>query len=1700
MDPEFVDALERMISQSTITMPVGALNKCRLATTSFERQGGTTKCVLHCDSNVAESSYTYDGDIPNPTDPVQTGSSEAVLSTLDVQFTKEFNDNSHIFECDEKSMSRSKYEKGKGQNGRRNNVKETKRRQWKKYQPHSDEEPTIILDAKTLERNRLAHIVNDTPATTRPPASDTLDSILETVREAPSLFGEERNADLDEWVGHLENLAILGYQMNRASNFTDIFVAITAYAKMYIKNRSLILDLYKLIDELSSCPEDEVEPQSWTGRDAMDKWNLFKTNTIFTKISYLITAAMSLSVCNVKNIEWSPMGLKLISLEAATKQLEAVDLIDALIGTFVWIAEVGHRVIEEKSLTPLLYSDANVEKFNTDCDEILATAESVLAGNGGDINDFENKLDKVTQRVCELKTARANGSISIWLQQKYSELVNIKQKVIAKRKNTALRFAPIGWALSGPTAVGKSTLAKLTMKTSLNAMGFSADPDRIMTRDMFDKYDSTFTSDIQGVFLDDVGNGRSDFAEESITSIIIKFFNNVAAQAVKAELNLKGITFIDFKCGVLTANMEGFDATSYTNCKESIHRRFYHVSVKIKEKYRLKGSVSINPYHEDLVDAELTHDIWQLDIKECHVYEKKLGETDSRFVPITVELDGKPVLCENIDLYTYLRVVILLSERHAASQISVLKRSKCFDEMNMCLLCKMPCSMCRCPKDDKESVSPDSLENVGDIIVNAATKSVKNYVQSWFGPVQLFNSMMGFAPIKNMATTSLAKEISHTLNENGTPLAVAITPEWVFRTSLFKRSMNYWQHSSALYNVKPRMKMLSIATTLGVGFGFLRGDKRIIGASLGISWIGGLGLYCNYTNRVKQYKKEYLERRDALTVSCKSIRDGPVPKGVFVVTTLIIGLKLMKMWNNQRVKGISPDGLCKESIDGQPGWFGHMMQKMGVASTTQSVSKSAETSHVAAALDKVQFYASFTRADGSKTRCNIIFPRKCVAWIPLHIFYPGANMEKEPTSLLNVEVQRFKGKTGIFSFKCQLDQCVIMDDLDMVAVYVPNCFDTRDIMKWLPLTKPKGVAQALLQVKTESIERRNRYVSVECGAKGHKYKNFYGGSYTTDLAQTGACMSPLIADRKEPFILGFHIGGNAQLQFGVMQSVTLDQARKSLILLEQKPGVILSAQSVDLPRTQYDEELIDSPEVHPHSMASKIGDYASVDIFGSTRLRTQQKSAVKQSMISDSVLKHTNVPNTWEGPKLNPNWKGFNATLEYVIDPADMFDPALLERARQDWLGELKPLMLKHCREESVRPLTEKESVLGQPGVRFMDAIPMDTGMGFPLFGPKRNHFDEIRDGQTLIDRRPSPRVKTEMVRLMDCWERGERGYPVTTATLKDAPTEIGVEKVRVYQAVAVAFGLHIRKYFLPIARFLHLHPLEAESAVGINAFSPQWEVLMNHAHKFAEDDKVIAWDYSKYDVRMSSQMTRAALLSYIELAQLGQYSEHDIYIMKMMVTDLVHPLMDWNGTLLMTYNMNTSGNNLTVDINSTCGALYVRMGLFQAAPEVKRFKDVVSVSTYGDDLTGSVREDYRNKFNFIVFKEFLTLHKMKVTLPDKSDDVSLFMDKGDADFLKRKTNYISKIGCGLGKLDENSIFKSLHSNLLSRSATPREVATSCIETALHEWFAFGEEHYELRRSQMRLVCDEMDLPIVAVNFTFDDRVESWKEKYSSTL
>jgi len=1581
---------------------------------------------------------------------------------------------------------------------------------WDQYsiEPHGDNEQLneelasqkSSSDA-TIDRNACAEACATNPVTEeqrkdilkQEPVIAALDEMSESVKDVP----EAQQEQVDTWMGHAENLLIFAYQMNRAQNLPDMFAAVAAYVKMYVKGKSVIHELYKLVNELSQSTPDEIQPHGLSD-NIVNGWELIRDHIIFRKVSYLISAAMSLTVSSIKEITWSPGGLKLIHIEAAKEQLKAVDLIDACVKTFAWMTETGWQCMKEKSLAPLLYGNQRMREFNILFNYVSANLDAAMAGNLDDLGGFEKKTDTALDLVCSLKKVKPDGTTAEWLQRKYEVLVEAKERIIAKRRNTNTRFAPIGWSLSGPTGVGKSTLAKLTMLTSLKAMEFAADPSRIITLDEADKYQSTYTSDIEGVYIDDFANMIAQFAAgngDTPCGKLIKFFNNMAAQAIKAEIQQKGVVFIDFKCGVITTNVKDLDARKFSNCPESVLRRFNHVSVEVKPKFRKPGSVSLNAKHPEIKKSKegLLTDVWNITIEEVTAFTAREGRVQYKFEPMTTFINGRKQKCINLSLREYLQVVVEQSRSHKDTQKDVVDRAKAFDSLEYCKTCCMPKPMCECKK-----VEPHAFEVLGDVVADSIKKGVQGYVKSWVSPISFLNSLMGYSPIRKLTTNQLANEIKQDLNIYATPWIAALAPSWFHKTKYFQGAVEGWQTSAAMYDMRRHLQRATFLSAACLGYSAYKRDWIMGTSSVIGSTAAGCFLYAGYCARKMVIRQEYLQTRDALPEYVKTIRDGSVPKFALMSATLVIGVKLLDIWNKNRIATHALDN--PDDIDQSAGWFQKWFSSTGFEYKAATAVKHTSTSQAVATLDKNLWWCVFTRSDGSRTACNIVSLQNGMILMPDHIFYPDADMNKKPCDWVEGVVRRSsKGAGGVMKFKADRNTYSYnFEELDLRLVYVPNLDNVKSNWRYLPLTKPTGNSMATFFVKDADAVTSSETICCSMGNAYHRYRNFYGGSYLSTQSKRGTCMGMLVADRSEPVVLGFHVGGSPDGQ-GYCQTLTVSRYLEGVTALGRQDGVVIMAQSAELPKRQLGRDVLVSDKIHPSSKyIAGLKPEAAISVLGSTKLRTTQKSCVQKSIISDAVTEVCGVSNKWGPPQLSPNWQAYNATLTHIVNPADQFVPSDIERARQDWLKPLIELMKGYAGPENFSKLTWKESIMGISGKRFIDALIMKTSMGFPIFGPKTNHFEEVRQGEKLVDRIASVEVKEEFARLMNCWNSGERGYPVCSATLKDEPTPVDKSKVRVFQAAPIALSLAIRMYFLPIARFLSLHPLVSESAVGVNSFSTDWSELMDHAKKFAKDKKVIAWDYSKYDVRMNSQMTSAVLRSYIDLARAGGYPEEDLKVMNNMIADIVHPLIDWNGTMIMAFNMNTSGNNITVNINSTAGSFYVRMGFFAVYPQAQDFRECVAAMTYGDDFLGSVHPDYRN-FNFETYRVFLEKHGVKITLPDKGDNTCEFMNEDDADFLKRQSNDIEGVPVPIGRLTEDSIWKSLHSNLKSKTETSRNVSISCIETALHEWFAFGKDHYNMRLEQMKEVCAKANLPQTPAFCSYEDRVERWHDHYGSS-
>lgn len=1491
----------------------------------------------------------------------------------------------------------------------------------------------------------------------------------------------------DEHSSVLIQLCSFLYWIRQSKNLMDYSVATMSFLTNLGYNPVTLYLKWKIPSDIFNFSDTTVNTEGC--ENIVDNWRLLKSNPIFSKLSRSFSIISTLLVCVIEKRDFDISWVDTIHSILEKVHTSSFDAIDAIIESISWLCTSGVAIIKTGSITPLLFSNPLVREFDELFISVYSDRSRAINGDLDSLDLYEKKLRRCIEVIELLNNQKIDSVIRRYLHEKYSLLVSVQDSIWTKRKNCEMRFCPIGFSLFGGSGVGKTTVAKMIMRTSLASMGYPYGEDHQITLDMNDKYHSTLTNDIQGIFFDDLANTTSEFAANGQipSSVIIKFFNNVPGQAIKADVSDKGKTMINLKCGIITTNKKDLDAHKYSNCPLSILRRLFHITVSIKPCFQSvscgRATGMLDQQHPRLLDQKT---IGEVDVWNFKVEVAVPGQGDSATFAVYEHQSGdNSINCERIDLRTLLTIVRDLSIEHKRAQDNLMLGSKSGGD-TLCKSCFLPTPVCTCDSDHCE----DIVETEG-------------LFTNWYDPLLWLAPAFGYKPIDNIKPEFVLSQLV-TYADKGFISIAPYLPDFIYQSPLYNYVFSYpasrlidfeWDvnRNLELYfrkNAKHNLAIGFISLFLSYACDYNLWVPYVISNAVIILWI-------SFLIEIRKQRRSALEAsvinsRVQLSTLTKNYRDLIIPRCLLVfsgVSAVVIAFRYMYSLhiNSSRL----PQGsLDPEEVNKQPGWFGNLFrgQTQKVLSQYESNRLPSQTANT---IKKNLFYAEYARDDGSSGSCCAFCPKTGVIIFPKHMFYVNGNMSTDPCSLLTITLRRHNSYGSTFLIVVHWEKCFFFGDLSITQFSNgPSLRDVTNIFS--DSVEGRGYCEFVRRTPTFEIQTESVFATHDI--VGHKHMRFKGSSYTSSLTGSGSCMSVLINSDTPSHIVGFHLGGNATI--GVSMHLPREVLLEAISEVASRTCGTEGSELISYPDTIMGKPFISGP-AHPMAYHNQLGSDTCFEVLGSSKLRMQSKSEVERGYFYDAMVDIMGIKDVWKAPNMLPNWKHYNKFLDKVTKPSLPFDPVHLCRAANDYI---QPLLTK-CKTFTGlrRKLTLEESVMGIPGVRFCDALIMSTSMGYPIFGKKKYHFtDQFDINGNLINRLPSHEVLSEIDRLSDCYKRGVRGCPVFTACLKDEVKDIDSEKVRVFTACPVAFSILVRMYYLPIIIFLKNYPRESEMAVGVNAFGLQWQDLMEHTDAFSDEDGgKFGMDYSSYDTRMNSQITRAVYSILIDLAVHLDYSEDDVIFMRNMVDDLTFPIVDVNGTLYQLYHMNPSGVNLTVEVNCIGNSLYMRLAFFSAIREANTFRDCVRLMTYGDDNKCSVKREYRKFFTFLTVQDYLGNHDIKITPPDKKSQGEHFFGDDKLDFLKRQSQYIPEINRSIGRLEENSIIKSLMYNVKSHSVSKKQTALACVDSAMHEWFAFGRNHYERRRLQLKQVCAFYGIEnYPTLELDFDTRVRSWLDTY----
>jgi hypothetical protein len=746
-------------------------------------------------------------------------------------------------------------------------------------------------------------------------------------------------------------------------------------------------------------------------------------------------------------------------------------------------------------------------------------------------------------------------------------------------------------------------------------------------------------------------------------------------------------------------------------------------------------------------------------------------------------------------------------------------------------------------------------------------------------------------------------------------------------------------------------------------------------------------------------------------------------------------------------------------------------------------------------------YGKIIREGKPNMIVNGLFLRSNIVVIPNHYFADDEEFEV-------VFTYEKPGANG-HEFRTRLSTAssVLIDGTDLRLCYSPTGGSFKDIVEYFPEfdeeIRPIPNHPFRMLYRDAKGEVTSMHGTATMGLQDNSIRRFYGGICRNLTHNTfkGLCGSPVIAETKPPTITGIHLGGLAGKPISNFGSVSKQVLLDTIEELRELGGVLLTGQAGEFPEQQFGVKLMTSEDLNPKSPLNYLPtDHTSqIQYFGSCKGAATFRSDVKPTIMSKDVEEVTGVPNTWGPPKMKPDWFGWQTCMANLSSPGKSFPVKLLQKAIEDFKQPLVDLVRRTRYWRDVTPLSEHETLNGIPGVKFMDAVKLNTSIGYPLGGTKRKHVVENPPTEEHpVNRTYAPAVQKEIDEAYARWSRGERAYLIAKGCKKDEILPSTKEKCRIFYGNPIALTHGIRKYFLPIIRFIQMNPLLSEQAVGINAHSPEWDELSQHIEKFGKE-RTIAGDYSKYDQRMPSQCIEAALRVLIDIAKEMTYTNEDIRTMEAMCGDIVFAYIAFNGDLIgLTEGTHISGNSLTVLINGIVGSLNMRMAYYSIYPWTDDFRAAVALMCYGDDNIGSVRED-RTDFNIDAAATFLAEYGQKLTMPDKESDITKFAT--GADFLCRTSSMCPKRGKRVGALADASIFKSLHNYRRPKGSelTEQQACAQNIDSALNEWFLHGEKVYNERVAQMREIAKRNNLDHISegIHKTYDERIAKWHQDYT---
>lgn len=1425
-------------------------------------------------------------------------------------------------------------------------------------------------------------------------------------------------------------------------------------------------------------------------------WQSCIKGQFFSQISKLLGIAVLTGICAADKVTLKCKDFTLLEPDLLDRHKNAFDVMDAIFTTLGYFAENTYLCVKTRSLHPLLFGESFADKLTSDFQKCELWWGLVRNGNLESVgeateSDFLTLMMDVTTRLKAL-VKEAHGLEKALLERKILEIARMNNDFTTMKIGQQVRKAPFVLEIFGLSSQGKTTLGEQIVRALLTAAGLSTDKSRQAPVNALEEYMSSWLSNKIVMIIDDLGNERPETSSVNPTRLVINVANNQVFLANMADLSQKGKVLVQPDIVIINTNVKTMHAAAYSACPYSIQRRPDMVLVvNAKKEFQELSSegmpqglspFKVSEHYKKLgiTERPLIEDLWDITVEKAIAPAQMTSVASYEVVkhPRLKDSQGKPIPMKNMSLPTLIPIMVDKFLRHRSDQEALVASSRTDRKLEVCGIggCRHIKGYCSLHKKHPQSALRDAAERSRALISEKIAG-------------EIFGLASGIDIGSGAVMMAVARRFCWQFNWLKLVPSQWMECEWfkaVYQLAHYEDMKRMWIRRTALM-------WLGAGASMALAF---RTKQPLVIApvTFGASMVATCGT-ARMSSHVQDWFVEKMHRDNVIHEAARKWRDvhmAGVAKGCAVIAGAYACYKAWCAFRPIAPHSMmfpTPEDIAKRDAQ-EDVWC-----KVDQDVLPEVLDKTVQPNILKQVVVKNLFYVHLQDADDRCSRANALMLKSNMYVIPTHYIEEMKHPIRALFTKCGLERQ-VAGKS--FRTIITEENTFSPEDGDLTYAHTPNGGSFRSLLNHVT-DKPEANYPALgtyIDVEGKQIDMTARITSKRTTNNSEldgRRKHFDGGDYDYLSINTfrGMCGTPMISDRKGSRITGIHVGGITGTPHGCIHGFNITDMSNALTYFTGMYSTVVTPEIKECVTTHKGKSFMmqGPPNNKSPLMFMPIG--SSIRFHGMCTGKVTPMSTVRTTLMSHSISEIFQVPNIWGGPTIRPSYWPYQKCLSNLCRPCDPFEPALVERSAEDYI---RPLLQNVDNDWKSSPLTEEENLNGIPGKKFIDALVLKTSAGYPYTGKKRQFVEDVEavGSRTLtIEARES--VAQVENKLAAC----ERSCMIAKACTKDEVLPSEKKKCRIFYACPFELVYLARKYYLPVLRFLQMHPALTECAVGANCFGTDWQDLIEFA---SSKGKVIAGDYSKYDQTLPAQLIATALNLLCRLGAEMGYTSREQAIMKNMIGDLIYPMINFNGDLIsLTEGGWISGVPMTVHVNGICGSLLMRCAFFTMYPKVDEFRSCVALLTYGDDNFGSVTKECED-FNIKSISKYLEPYGMVYTMPDKDSELVEFLELSEVEFLKRQSSYIEEIDRSVGALREESIYKSLHCQIASKdNKTEKEACAELLEGALREWFCHGRKIFEDRHAKVRKVAHTHDLThfMPTIDKGFDVRVDEWKRKYS---